>query len=150
MSISAANSGTRWRRWLLVVLAVSAAYVGVWAMLAPAGFYRSFPGLGWTWVATAGPYDEHLVRDVGELNLALLVVTVAAAIRPSRWNAVVAGLAWLAYGVPHLVFHATHVSGAERIQLVPLTAVVVLAALLLLPSRKVRAERRPEYISGWM
>ncbi len=26
------------------------------------------------WVSTLGPYDEHLVRDVGELNLALGVL----------------------------------------------------------------------------
>jgi hypothetical protein len=150
MSRSGTSTGGTWRRWLLVVLAVSAAYVGLWATLAPAGFYRSFPGLGWTWVATAGPYDEHLVRDVGELNLALLVVTVAAAVRPVRWNAVVAGIAWLVYGVPHLLFHAAHASSADRIQLVPLTAIVVLAALLLIPFRRVPADHRSEYVSGWM
>ena len=38
----------------------------------PAAFYDDFPGLGRMWVAPDGPYNQHLVRDVGELNLALV------------------------------------------------------------------------------
>ena len=139
-----------WQRWVLLVLAVSAGYVGCWALAAPAGFYRSFPGFGWAWVAAAGPYDEHLVRDVGELNLALLVVSVAAAVRPTRWSVRVAGLAWLVYGVPHLAFHAAHAEEEGTLQLVPLVAVVLLAALLLLPARQVPPREQAGYIAGGM
>ena len=39
--------------------------------LRAAPFYDDFPGLGRSWVAADGPYNEHLVRDVGALNLAL-------------------------------------------------------------------------------
>ena len=57
-------------RGALALLALSAAFVGFWALLAPSSFYRSFPGLRLTWVAEAGAYDEHLVRDIGALYLA--------------------------------------------------------------------------------
>ena len=134
-----------WRRWVLLVLAASTTYVGVWALLAPAGLYRSFPGFGWHWVASAGPYDEHLVRDVGALSLALLVPTLAAVVRPSAWNLRVAAVAWLLYSVPHLAFHAVHVSGSDRVQLIPLGLLVLLPLLLLLPGRGRRG-----YISGGM
>ena len=146
----ATGRGLGWQRWVLIVLAVSAGFVGCWALAAPAGFYRSFPGFGWDWVAAAGPYDEHLVRDVGELNLALLVVSVAAAVRPTRWSVRVAGLAWLVYGVPHLAFHAAHAAQEGRLQLVPLAAVVLLAALLLLPARRVHPPEQAAYISRGM
>lgn len=146
-----ASSGIAdWQRVVLLVLALSAAYVGLWALAAPAGFYRSFPGFGWAWVAAAGPYDEHLVRDVGELNLVLLVVSGPAAARPTRWSVRVVALAWLVYGVPHLVFHASHSAEEGRLQLVPLAGVVVLAALLLLPARPVRPAEQAGYISGGM
>ena len=73
-----------WRAIALAILAVNAALLGGWALVAPASFYRSFPGGGRSWVSIDGPYNEHLLRDVGGLNLALLVLTV-----PSYWfNAV--------------------------------------------------------------
>ena len=47
--------------------------------VAPKSFYEDFPGAGRVWVAVDGPYNEHLVRDVGSLNLALAFVAVAGA-----------------------------------------------------------------------
>jgi len=120
-------------RVALALLALSAAFVGFWALLAPSSFYTSFPGLGLAWVSEAGPYDEHLVRDVGALYLALLVVTVLAVLRPTSVRPWVAGLAWLVFGVPHLVFHAAHAGPGDAVELVALAASVVLAALACLP-----------------
>ena len=51
------------------VLTASALYVGWWASLAPRSFYDSFPGLNRMWVGGDGPYNEHLVRDIGGLGL---------------------------------------------------------------------------------
>jgi hypothetical protein len=69
-------------RWSCVALALTGAVVGAWALLAPASFWSDFPGDGLGWVAAAGPFDEHLVRDVGALYLALGVV--ARALAPVR------------------------------------------------------------------
>ena len=50
-------------------LALSSAVIGVWAAFFPHAFYAHFPGGGHAWVAVDGPVNEHLVRDVGQLNL---------------------------------------------------------------------------------
>ena len=61
-------------RVALGILAVIGLFVGVWATAAPHSFFSSFPGGGHMWAASDGPYNEHLVRDVGDLNLALVAV----------------------------------------------------------------------------
>ena len=66
------------------VLTLSAAYVGVWALADPASFNDDFPLPGRHWVSLAGPYNEHLIRDVGGLYLALGVLTLWAVLRPRR------------------------------------------------------------------
>jgi hypothetical protein len=71
-------------RILLVFLGVPSVLIGLWAGFAPRGFYENFPGAGRSWVAPDGPFNEHLVRDVGVLNLALAVVTIAAAVWLTR------------------------------------------------------------------
>jgi hypothetical protein len=121
-------------RGALALLALSAAFVGFWALLAPSSFYASFPGLGFTWVSEAGPYDEHLVRDVGALYLALLVISLLAALRPGVVRPWVAGLAWLVFGVPHLVFHAAHAGPGDTVELAALAVSVLLAAVACLPA----------------
>ena len=121
-------------RVALALLALTAAFVGFWALLAPSSFYASFPGLGYTWVSEAGPYDEHLVRDVGALYLALLVVTVLALLRPASVRPWAAGLAWLVFAVPHLVFHAAHAGPGDAVEVTALALNVLLAALACLPA----------------
>ena len=117
-------------------LALTGAVVGGWALLAPASFWSDFPGAGRGWVAAAGPYDEHLVRDVGALYLALAVVALAGL--RDGWTARVAGAAWLVFSVPHLGFHAVEVSSGPvpdaGWQLASLASAVVLAVLALLPA----------------
>lgn len=119
----------------LAVLAVPALIVGVWAAFAPRSFYDDFPGVGRTWVAPDGPYNQHLVRDVGELNLALVVITAIALVTlvPMLVRAVLVG--WLVYSVPHLVYHLRNtepfstddqVSIAASLALVPILAAVLL------------------------
>ena len=121
-------------RVALAVLAVIGLQVGLWAAFAPQSFYDDFPGAGRIWVAVDGPYNEHLVRDVGALNLALAVVAVVAFVSLSRMAVLAAGGAWLAYGVPHLVYHLRHLEpldGADAVA-VPVTLAlnVVVAALV--------------------
>lgn len=95
-------------RVLLAVLAWSALLVGGWAAFAPRSFYDSFPGGGRAWVAADGPYNQHLVGDVGALNLALVVLTVWALVTLSPLLVRVTAVVWLVYSVPHLLYHATH------------------------------------------
>jgi hypothetical protein len=116
-------------RVALLLLAVAALYQGVWAQLAPRSFYESFPG-GMGWVATEGPFNEHLVRDIGGLVNGLAVVAIVAAWTLSRPLVLANALGWLVYGVPHLVFHLAHpLDGASS----QATNVVVLTSEIVLP-----------------
>ena len=101
----------RWTRIALAYLALVSLEIGVWAQFAPQSFYDHFPGLGRAWVNVNGPYNEHLVRDVGGLNLALAAVLVVAFITLSRPTIIAASVASLLYGIPHLVFHIANTDG---------------------------------------
>ena len=98
----------RWTRIALGYLAVVALVIGVWAQFAPRSFFDHFPGFGRAWVRVDGPFNEHLVRDGGGLNLALAVVLIAAMVVLSRALIITAALASLASGVPHAVYHIAH------------------------------------------
>ena len=82
--------------------------VGLWATIAPSGFYDTFPGFGRVWVAVDGPYNEHLVRDVGALALALTFLLLAAAWLMSRELVLTAGIAMTAAATPHALYHLRH------------------------------------------
>ena len=93
----------------LVFLALASAVVGGWALFLPESCYRSFPGLGHTWVMLDGPYNEHLVRDVGALNLGLGALAAFALVRPSRATPWSVGLVGSIYNLPHFVYHVSHI-----------------------------------------
>ncbi|GGK42914.1 hypothetical protein GCM10008955_40900 [Deinococcus malanensis] len=88
-------------------LGLTSVLVGVWALFLPRAFYDRFPGFG-IWVAGDGPYNEHLVRDVGGLNLSLAMLIWFAWRRPDHVAAPVAGWAVLAYAVTHFLYHSGH------------------------------------------
>jgi len=115
------------------VLLVGDLLVGLWATIAPRSFYDEFPGVGQHWVAADGPFNEHLIRDVGALNLALAVVAIGAMLRPRRFSRL-AGATHLVWTGVHLGYHATHLdmlsTGAGAASVAALT-VPVLAALFL-------------------
>lgn len=125
-------------RAALAALAFVSGVVGVWATFAPRGFYDDFPGGGRVWVAVDGPYNEHLVRDVGALNLALTVITLVAAVTLVRAAVVAASVAWLVYSVPHLVYHARHLDVYDTGDQV--ATIVALAGALVLPTVVLVAE----------
>lgn len=132
-------------RVVLVVWTAVSVQLGIWAALAPRSFYDDFPGFGREWVRVDGPYNEHLVRDFGALNLALAVVTIAALITLSRPLVIAVAVAWLAWSVPHFVYHLRHLDmfsstgdkGANVFLLgsLPVLAVVVLVVTLRRPAR---------------
>lgn len=120
---------TQLRRVALVVLAGSSFVVGAWAQAFPRSFFDDFPGLGRTWVAVDGPFNEHLVRDVGGLNLGLAFVALVALVSGSVLVARAAGGAALLYGVPHLLYHATHLDGFDTVDKVAMLGSLSMAAL---------------------
>ena len=125
----------QFQRILLGILAAGAALVGAWAGFAPRSFYRDFPGTGHPWVSPDGPFNEHLVRDVGWLNLALALVAVVAAVSLARAAVVAAAGAAIVAGVPHLAYHVAHLDlfgTADQIgNVVSLSIGPVLGAILL-------------------
>ncbi len=139
-------------RIALGILAVTGLFVGVWAAIAPHSFFSTFPGGGHMWTASDGPYNEHLVRDVGDLNLALVAVTVCAGVWWSRALGVAASLAWLVYSVPHFTYHAFNlqtVSGDDQVaELVSLAIPIVLAVCVLVAARATRPQGRSPEPSG--
>lgn len=123
---------TRVRQVALVVLAASGLVVGLWAQAFPRSFYDDFPGLGRVWVAVDGPFNEHLVRDVGGLNLGVAFVALTALVTGSVLVARAAGGAALLYGVPHLLYHATHLEGFDALDKVAMLGSLSMAALAAL------------------
>ena len=129
-------------RCALIPLVLVGLVVGVWAAFAPRSFYDDFPGAGRVWVAVDGPYNEHLVRDVGTLNLALAVVALVAAVTLVRAAVLAAAAAWIVYSLPHLVYHLRHLdvydTGDQVANVVALGGAVVLPVIVL-----VAEARRP-------
>ncbi len=125
-----------WIRAGLLLLAATTLNGSLWALPFPRSFYEDFPLPGRDWVSTLGPYDEHLVRDYGALNLALGILLVAVAIFLERRLTRVALVAWLGYALPHFVYHTTlteHFSPFDNLtQLASLGLQVLLPLVLLL------------------
>ena len=106
-----------WARAGLVVLLVVGLGVGLWAQLAPSSFFADFP-LGRGWVAADGPYNEHLVRDFGGLNLALAIVTWGALRSGRSFQVMITALAWLAFAIPHFTYHLHHLDVYDGIDVI--------------------------------
>jgi hypothetical protein len=119
----------------LAGLAFVALELGVWATVAPHSFYNSFPGGGRHWVAVDGPYNEHLMRDFGGLNLALALLTIAALVVGTRALVATAAGAWLVWSVPHVAYHAANLgvygTSDQVANMFTLSLAVVIPALLL-------------------
>ena len=94
----------RWPRAALVVLALTGLQIGLWGVISPTSFYRSYPGFGLNWLAD-GAYDEHLLRDIAAFALALGVLAAWAALTDRRDLIAAAGVSWLIWSTPHALFH---------------------------------------------
>jgi hypothetical protein len=92
-------------RFLLLALGIPQALIGLWALVSPGSFYDDFPAGKSGWVEVLGPFDEHLVTDVGALFVALGFLLAFAAVRLRRETVLVAAIAWLIFAVPHFVWH---------------------------------------------
>ena len=122
-------------RLLLWLLAFGNLGVGLQALFTPRSFYDDFPlGRGWVWMD--GPYNQHLVRDVGSLNLALVVLVFAALVVGTRTMARTAMIVWLVNAVPHFLYHLSHLSmgmaGGDKVALVATLGFAVVAPIFVL------------------
>ena len=115
---------------MLGYLVIVSVQIGAWALLAPQSFYDSFPGLGRAWVSVDGPYNEHLIRDVGALNLALAAVLAYAAVRLTKELVLVAAVASLVWGVPHAIYHLFNRDGLEGIDIMASLGGLIFFAVL--------------------
>jgi nucleoside-diphosphate-sugar epimerase len=131
---------------LLAFLGLSALGLGIYATFTPRAFYDDFPN-GRAWVAADGPFNEHLVRDFGGLNLALGFLLLAAAWVGGRTLVRIAATSSLLFAVPHLVYHLRHLEhydGADKAaNAISLTGAVVLAAIVLALSLRPAPQPRP-------
>jgi hypothetical protein len=97
--------GERGIRIGLVALAIPQLGIGFWALISPSEWFETFPGAGNHWLPLYGPFDEHLVSDVGSTFLALGVLLVLAAAWMDRRVVIAAAVAYLVYQVPHTIYH---------------------------------------------
>jgi hypothetical protein len=141
----------------LIVLAAPMVLVGGWALVAPHGWFDTFPGGGRHWVSSLGPYDEHLVRDFGATYLGLGLLLLGAAYMLDRVLVVASLATSLVFQVPHFIFHAANtgpLSAADNVvNLLLLGFGLVLTAILLVMTAKAarpraRAAAEPKPIEG--
>jgi hypothetical protein len=139
-------------RLLLAAQAAASFVVGFWAQFAPRSFYDGFPGFGRVWVSPDGPYNEHLVRDVGGLNLALALLLAVAAVRVTPTMVRTAAAATLVYGFPHFVYHLAHLDYYDTVdQVLNAGSLAVGVALPIAVLTLTRATRRsfPAHTAGF-
>jgi hypothetical protein len=124
-----------WIRFALIYLTVSIGFVACWILLAPKGFYDTFPGGGTHWVSALPPYNEHLERDFGAAGLGLAVLAGLAAFWMERRLVQVAAICLFVAGLPHLAYHATttgHYSTGDNVGSLTGLALDVLLPLAIL------------------
>jgi hypothetical protein len=118
-------------RILLGYLAVQAAYVAVWILLAPRGFYDSFPTGPAEWVSPIPPFNEHLLRDYGAAGLGLGVLALLAALWLDRRLVQATTIVFIVAALPHFAYHLTttdRLSTADNLQSLTGLFLPVLAA----------------------
>lgn len=128
-------------RAALLALGAVQAFLGAYALISPLGFYEDFP-FGRGWVAALPEYSEHLVRDVGGLFIGTAIVLAAAAWFLSRRLVAVACISFLAYSLPHTIYHYFNLEPYDTLDVV--ANVIGLAATVVIPAALLVMLRRPE------
>ena len=121
--------------------------IGLWQAVFPASFYADFPGMGHHWVSPDGPYNEHLMRDVGQGGLAIGAGALVAFLPGGVWVARAAGLGVGVANLPHQLYHQVHVSflpttADQVLQSVSLAAVSLAAVALVVLTFRLPASTR--------
>jgi hypothetical protein len=122
-------------RVALIYLTVTIGFVAAWILIAPKGFYDTFPGGGTHWVSALPPYNEHLERDFGATGLGLAVLAGLAAWWMDRRVIQAAAISLFVAGLPHFIYHLTtteHYSTGDNIGSLTGLALDVLLPLAIL------------------
>ncbi|WP_231384095.1 hypothetical protein [Mycobacterium sp. UM_WGJ] len=127
-------------RLCLIVLTIFGLSLGLWAYFAPLHWYTTFPGMGMTWLPVLGPYNEHLVKDVGGMFSGLGVLSALAVYYlRNRAVVVITGVSWSTFNLLHLIYHLgmLHMYGPRDAVLnaVGLSLLLVVSLALLIPTR---------------
>ena len=145
-----------WRRLALLLLGVPQAGIGIWAIVTPRGWYDSFPGAGHHWLPAFGPYNEHFAVDAGAGLLAAGVLAIVAVVWLERRVVQVAMIGFLAWSVPHAIYHLTALDALDagdnvvNVGLLALTVVVPVVLLATaggIPEPGAQAPRRSERVA---
>lgn len=133
-------------RVCLIILTIFGLSLGVWAYFAPLNWYNTFPGMGMRWLLVLGPYNEHLVKDVGAMFLALGVLSAVAVYHlRNRPVVVITAISWSVFNALHLIYHLgmLHMYGPRDAALnaVGLSLLLVVSLILLIPARSCTEER---------
>lgn len=128
-------------RLCLLLLTIVGFGLGLWAYFAPLHWYSTFPGMGMSWLPVLGPYNEHFVKDVGAMFLALGALSAMAVYHlGNRAVVVITATAWSIFNALHLIYHVgmLHMYGARDAVLnaVSLSSLLVVSLLLFLPGRR--------------
>jgi hypothetical protein len=123
----------------LWIMGLFGLYSGIQQQLLPRTFYDQFPGFGMSWVSPDGPFNEHLMRDLGGAYLALTFIIFLAIARPTAYLVRGVAIATLIAQVPHFVYHALHLdllpNTLERaLQTLSLGLVLLIPVLVLIAS----------------
>lgn len=127
-------------RVCLLILALSGVSVGSWAYFAPLHWYNTFPGVGLSWLPVLGPYNEHLVTDVGGMYLGLTVLSLLTLVHLSnRTLRLATAASWTMFNLLHLIFDVRmlHMYGTcdAVLNVIALSAVLLCSVALGLPAR---------------
>jgi hypothetical protein len=124
----------RLRLGILATLAAPQLLIGLWAVLAPRNWYETFPGIDPRLVAAEPPFNAHLATDAGAGFLATGIALAVAAVWGHRAAIQIALIAYAAFALPHLVYHAAHpapllTNGEDFLNVATLATGPALAAL---------------------
>jgi hypothetical protein len=132
-------------RGALALVAAGQAEIGVWGLIAPRSFFRTFPGFGHHWVAPLGPFNEHLLRDYAAAELGFAVLLASAAIWFERRLLLVAGAAFLAATLPHFLYHLTttdHLATGDNVASLGSFALEIAVVISAMVAAATHPERR--------
>ena len=127
----------KWLRLLMILLAVPNVITGLWAIASPQHWFDNFPGWAPQLVAAFPPYNEHLATDAGSGLLASGLVIGLAAFWPRRDVVITGAVAYLAFALPHFIWHFVNpsdvlTSAEDTVNDISLAAAVVGAGVVLM------------------
>ena len=126
-----------WVTVALVVLAAPNLAAGVWGLVAPEHWFDNFPGWAPRLAAAFPPFNEHLVSDAAGGLFAAGVAAAVALWWRRREVVIVAMVAFLAFALPHAMFHLAHPADAlsdseDLVNTVTLWVAVAIAVAIML------------------